>query len=130
MTTAPIVLVADRNDGVLKHLKNELGTTDYVLLHARNGQEALSIIGNQEYIAAAVVELELPGVNGLDLIGRLSSKQPKPKKIIATTFLEHELLVELATQMGGDAIVRKPTRKKGWFEIVRSLLRRSAELTQ
>ena len=58
-------------------------------------------------IAAAVVELELPVVNGLQLIGRLTSLEPKPRKIIATTALKYEPLLEVAKYMGADAIVRK-----------------------
>jgi DNA-binding NarL/FixJ family response regulator len=61
------------------------------LLHAKDGHEVLSIVDTQaNQIAFDVVELELPGVNGLHLIGRLTSQEPKPKKIIATTFLEDE----------------------------------------
>ena len=123
MTTAPIILIADRNDDALKYLKEELATTEYELLHAKDGQEALSIVDTQEHhIAFAVVELELPGVNVLNLIGRLTSQEPKPKKIIATTFLEDELLFELATHMGADAIVRKPRPEETWVAALRQLL--------
>jgi CheY-like chemotaxis protein len=108
MSAVPIILIADRNGDALKYLQEELATTDYTLLHARDGREALSLLETQPQIAFAVVELELPGVNGLHLIGRLTSQEPKPKKIIATTFLEDEVLFELATHMGAYIIVQKP----------------------
>ena len=109
MSTAPIILIADRNDDALKYLQEELATADYTLLHAKDGREALSLVETQPSpIAFAVVELELPGANGLHLIGRLTSQEPKPKKIIATTFLEDEVLFELATHMGAYIIVQKP----------------------
>jgi DNA-binding response OmpR family regulator len=108
MSTAPIILIADRNDDALKYLQEELATADYTLLHAKDGREALSLVETQPSpIAFAVVELELPGVNGLHLIGRLTSQEPKPK-IIATTFLEDEVLFELATHMGADVVIKKP----------------------
>ena len=123
MTTTPIILIADRDEDALKYLKEELEPTKYELLHAKDGQEVLSIVDKQAHqIAFAVVELELPGVNGLHLIGRLTSQEPKPKKIIATTFLEDELLFELATHMGADAIVRKPRPEETWVGTVRQLL--------
>ena len=113
MSTAPIILIADRNDDALKYLQEELATADYTLLHAKDGREALSLVETQPSpIAFAVVELELPGVNGLHLIGRLTSQEPKPKKIIATTFLEDEVLFELATHMGADVVVQKPSAWK------------------
>jgi CheY-like chemotaxis protein len=122
MSTAPIILIADRNDEALNYLKEELAT-DYALLHARDGQEVLSIVEAQTpHIALAVIELELPGVNGLSLIGRLTSHEPKPKKIIATTFLEHDLLFEVAKHMGADAVVRKPRPEETWVGKLRRLL--------
>ena len=109
MTTPPIILVADRNEDALKYLREELPMTDYVLLHAKDEQEALSIVDRKaSRIAFAVIELGLPGMNGFNLIGRLTGQQPKPKMIVATTFLEDDVLFELAKQMGADTIVRKP----------------------
>src|SRR6202049_746413 len=122
MSTAPIILIADRNDDALKYLKEELEPTEYELLHAKDGHEVLSIVDTQAHqIAFAVVELELPGVNGLFLIGRLTSQEPKPKKIIATTFLEDEFLFELAKHMGADVIVRKPRPEETSVGTVRQL---------
>src|ERR1700692_1609792 len=116
MTTAPIILIADRNEDALKYLKDELAATDYTLLHAKDGHEVLSIVDTQaSQIAFAVIELELPGINSLNLIGRLTSYEPKPKKIIVTTFLEDELLFEIAKHMGADTIVRKPRPEETWI---------------
>ena len=120
---APIILIADRNEDALKYLKEELATTQFELLHAKDGHEVLSIVDTQEHqIAFAVVELELPGVNGLHLIGQLTSQQPKPKRIIATTFLEDELLFEIAKHMGADTIVQKSRSEETWFGTLRQLL--------
>jgi CheY-like chemotaxis protein len=122
MTTVPIILIADRNDDALKYLKEELATTEYALLHAKDGQEALSIVETQtSEIAVAVIELELPGMDSLNLIGRLTTREPKPKKIIATTFLESERLFEIAKHMGADAIVRKPRPEETWVGTLRQL---------
>src|ERR1700730_558058 len=102
-------------EDALKYLKEELATTQFELLHAKDGHEVLSIVDTQAYqIAFAVVELELPGVNGLHLIGRLTSQEPKPKKIVATTFLEDEVLFELAKHMGADVVVQKPHPEETW----------------
>ena len=123
MSTAPIVLIADRNHDALEYLKEELATTQFELIHAKDGHELLSILNTQEHqIAFAVVELELPGVNGLHLIGRLTSQESKPKRIIATSFLEDEVLFELATHMGAEIIVRKPRPEETWVGTVKELL--------
>ena len=117
MTTPPIILVADRNEDALKYLREELPMSDYVLLHAKDEREALSIVDRKpSRIAFAVIELELPGMNGFNLIGRLTGQQPKPKRIVATTFLEDDVLFELAKHMGADTIVRKtrPEENMHW----------------
>lgn len=127
MTHSPIILIADRSDDVLNCLRKGVETTGCALVHAKDGKEALNILGSEaSHVAAAVVELELPVVNGLDVIARLTSLQPKPKIIIATTFLEYEPLLELAKYMGADEIVRKPVPEETWIETVRQFLREYA----
>jgi len=120
--TEPIILIADRDEEIPNSIKKELATTDFDLLHAKDGKEALSLVDSHApYIAAAVIELELPVVNGLDLIGRLG-REPRPKKIIATTVHEYKPLLELAKHMGADEIIRKPVPNETWIETVRELL--------
>ena len=81
------ILVADRSDGFVDSLKEALAATNYPLLHAKNGEEAVYLLELlQAEIKLAIIELELPLLSGLDLIWRLiRRKQPKPLKIIATT---------------------------------------------
>lgn len=123
MTPAPIVLVVDRSDEALKLLKEERAATMYEFLHAKDGYEALPVVNDQDsFIAVAVIELELAGINGLDLLARLTSKQPKPKKIIATTSLDDKLLFELAEHMGADAVVRKMHPKEAWIGKVKQMM--------
>lgn len=112
MTNAPIILVADRNEDAAKYLQEELARTNYELFHASDGKEVLSIIDTPSQIAFAVIELELPLVNGLSLIGRLTTQDPRPGKIIATTFLNNDTICEIATHMGADVVVRKPHPQK------------------
>ena len=122
MTASPIILIADRHDDMLSHLRWDGAGANCALVHAKDGKEALAIVSSQaQHITAAVIELELPLVNGLDLIGRLTSLMPKSKRIIATTSSEYEPLLEMAKHMGADAIVQKPARKN-WIEEVRRLL--------
>jgi CheY-like chemotaxis protein len=121
-TPKPIILVADRNEDAVKHATEHLPAPGATLVHARNGMEALAVINQEPHIAAAVVELELPVVNGFDVIARLTAKQPRPKKIIATTSLDHELLFELAKLLGADAILRKPLPAETWVRTLRDLL--------
>jgi PleD family two-component response regulator len=123
LNAKPIILIADRSKSTLRRLRNARLNGDFKLLHATDERNALSIVDNYvSHIAVAVIELELPVVNGLNLIGRLTWKRPKPIKIIATTFLEHEPLFEIARYMGADAIVRKALHKETLIETLEGLL--------
>ena len=62
-----IILVVDAEDEVLKILKTALQTTDYVLLQARTGDEALAVLSRlKTHIDLTIIDLELlPNDDGL-----------------------------------------------------------------
>src|SRR3977135_89824 len=104
------ILVADTSDAFLDILKNELSTTDFALLHAKTGQEAIDYLELlKSEIDLAIIELELPVVSGLDVIWRLlRQEQPKPTKIIATTAVDVPLLKHVVQELGVAAVVQTP----------------------
>ena len=80
------ILVADTGDASLSFvdiLRKELATSEYTLLHAKNGQEAIDYLDLlKSDIELAIIATELPVVSGLDVIWRLvRQEQPKPKII-------------------------------------------------
>ena len=127
MRNQQFILVADRNDGFVDTLKAELAATNLALLHAKNGEEAVYLLELLESeIGLAIIELELPLLSGLDLIWRLiRRKQPKPLKIIATTstaVLNGPLLEDVVTELGVDAVVRKPIPPRKWRKTIEAVL--------
>jgi DNA-binding response OmpR family regulator len=127
MRNQQFILVADRSDGFVDTLKAELAATNLALLHAKNGEEAVYLLELLESeIELAIIELELPLFSGLDLIWRLiRRKQPKPLKIIATTstaVLNGPLLEDVVTELGVDAVVRKPIPPRKWRKTIEAVL--------
>jgi CheY-like chemotaxis protein len=121
------ILVADRSDGFVDSLKAALAATNYPLLHAKNGEEAVYLLELlKSEIKLAIIELDLPLLSGLDLIWRLvKRKQPKPLKIIATTstaVLNGPLLENVVKKLGVDAVVRKPIPPQKWRKTVEAVL--------
>ena len=118
------ILVADTSDAFLDILREELVTTDYALLHAKNGQEAIDYLELlKSEIDLAIIELELPVVSGLDVIWRLvRRKQPKPTRIIATSAVDVPLLKQVVKELGVDAVVQIPIPVQGWRKIIEALL--------
>ena len=110
-----IVLVVDREDDVLRILRTALQSSDYAVLHASSEQEAIAFLERlRSKIELAVIDLELPDFSGWDLIGRLTLHDRKPVKIIATTSIYPESVLEKIKEIGVDAIVRKPIPYDDW----------------
>jgi DNA-binding response OmpR family regulator len=120
------ILVADTSDAFLDILKNELATTDFALLHAKNGQEAIDYLELlKSEIELAIIELELPVVSGLDVIVELARrKQTKPTKIIATSAVDVPVPKQVVKQLGVAAVVQRPKPGQGWRKIIEAVLRK------
>ena len=118
------ILVADTSDAFLDILKNELSTTDFALLHAKTGQEAIDYLELlKSEIDLAIIELELPVVSGLDVIWRLlRQEQPKPTKIIATTAVDVPLLKHVVQELGVAVVVQTPMPAQGWRKTIEAVL--------
>jgi len=118
------ILVADTRDEFLTDLREQLAATQYALLHAKDGQEAidyLELLKNE--IALAIVQLELPGVCGLDVIWQLvRRKQAKPTKIIATSCGNAPLLEHVVKELGVSAVIQNPTPALTWPKIIESVM--------
>ena len=55
-------------------------------------------------------------------LGGSPAKSRNQRKLSPTTFLEGEVLFELATHVGADVIVQKPHLEEMWVGTVRQLL--------
>jgi CheY-like chemotaxis protein len=119
-----LILVADTSDTFLDILKEELATTDYKWLHAKDGQEAIDYLELlKSEIDLAIIELELPVVSGLDVIWRLvRQEQPKPTKIIATSAVDVPLLKKVVKELGVAVVVQIPIPVQGWRKIIEAVL--------
>ena len=118
------ILVADTSDAFLDILTEALATTDYALVHAKDGQEAIDYLEMlRSEIDLAIIELELPVVSGLDVIWRLARrKEPKPTRIIATTAVDAPLLNQVVKELGVDAVVQIPIPAQGWRQTIEVVL--------
>jgi two-component system OmpR family response regulator len=103
------ILVADTSEALVDILREELATTAYALLHAKDGQEAIDYLELlTSEIDLAMIGLELPVVSGLDVIWRLVRQKKAKPKIIATTAVDVPLLRHVVKELGVDAVVQIP----------------------
>ena len=121
------ILVADTGDafqGFVEILRKELATSEYTLLYAKDGKEAIDYLDLlKSDIELAIIALELPVVSGLDVIWRLvRQEQPKPPKIIATSAVDVPQLKQVLEELGVGAVVRIPIPVQGWRKIIEAVL--------
>jgi CheY-like chemotaxis protein len=123
------ILLADTSDAFLGILKEELATTVYALLHAKDGQEAINYLDLlKSEIELVIIDLELPVVSGIDVIWRLvRQKQRTPTKIIATSAVNVPLLKQVVQELGVAAVVQTPIPAQSWRKVLEGVL--SGELS-
>src|SRR6266849_5231143 len=91
-----IVLIVDREDEVLEILKTALQSTDYLLLQAKTGDEALAVLSRlKSHIDLTIIDLELlPNDDGLVISLLTILGMPKITKIIVKTSRRNEPFLE------------------------------------
>lgn len=100
------VLVVDDQEGIRKLLEETCMLLGYDVISAPSGTEAVKIAAEQK-ITAAVVDMKMPGLNGIETLKRLSAIDPDIKVVLMTGYGEMHLL-EDALKLGACDIIRKP----------------------
>ena len=93
------------------------------VLHAINGQEAVDICKKYPEIKLVLMDLKMPGMNGLEAT-RLIKKQNPDLTIIAQTAYTSLENQEEAKAAGCVAFLRKPTRKLDLFKVLDKYLKK------
>lgn len=99
------LLIADDHALVVEGLRKLLEPAHRVVGVAYNGKEVLKLVAGQP-ADCLLLDLSMPGGNGLDLIGPIRASAPGLKIIIVTMFVD-KALAEAALQAGADGFVPK-----------------------
>jgi len=121
MNAAPAVLVLDDEELLRESLALYLETQGFAVLQAGSAEEALDLLP-QHPCRAAVVDIRLPGLTGLDFIVRANATCPEMRFVVYTGSPGVRLGPELAAAgLGPDDIIAKPAADLG---ILAAALRR------
>jgi len=101
----PVLIVED--EAIMREsLRDWLKDGGYEVETAEEGEEALEKIGKKEF-SVAVLDLRLPGRDGLEVLKEATAKDPKIKGIIITAYPSVETAVT-AMKMGAVDYIVKP----------------------
>ena len=78
------ILVVDDEEGMRYLCKRALERAGYRVDVSQNAQEALELLGNDEDYELVLTDLNLVGLNGLELIRKIKKKHPHCKTLLMT----------------------------------------------
>lgn len=127
MTSTSKILVLDDEAGIRLFLQETLTSDGHEVVAVESGQQALDLIAQQTF-DLALLDLNLPGIGGMDVLPRLRQNAPDTVVIILTAHGSLETAVE-ALRQGAHDYLFKPCKTVQLRESIRKgLLKRRQEL--
>lgn len=127
------VLVVDDDPDIAQYVRTVLHKAGAHAIACFDPLEALAIAA-REHFDAVVTDIEMPGMNGLEFLGRLRELQPGLPVVVMTAHASVEYAVEALRREAHDFMV-KPVRRDDVVETVQKAVetgraRRAAARTQ
>ncbi|MBI9104855.1 MAG: sigma-54-dependent Fis family transcriptional regulator [Spirochaetales bacterium] len=113
------LLIADDEPDMISRLRRVFRKKDYELHSALGGTEALKII-DRENINAALIDMRMPGMDGLELLKAIKKIDSKIQVVIMTGFGEIEHAVE-AMRLGAVDYIEKPVRNEKLLALIEQI---------
>lgn len=115
-------LLVDDNKDVLVYLNRVLIDTGIKILTARSGVEALEIVKSVLDLDVILLDMQMPGMNGIDATKEIR-KLHKNLPIIAQTAFIFEDDKDIILEAGCDACLIKPIRKDHLLTVMSSFIK-------
>ena len=117
----PTVLVVDDSAMMRKTLALTLQKVGYRVLQARDGQEAIELLGQNSAFDLIVSDLEMPKLNGFEFLNQLR-QDPELSEIpvVMLTTRSNNKHRQLALHLGASAYMSKPYIEQEFLEVLRT----------
>jgi DNA-binding NtrC family response regulator len=110
------ILVVDDEAIVRESIRDWLKDSGYEVSVAESGEEALKLIQKQNF-GVMILDLRLPGMNGIDVLKKVKVLKPDIKSIVITATM---LTQEEATKLGAIDYLVKPVFPDKLEELIRN----------
>jgi len=114
------VLIVDDEAIVRESIRDWLEDAGYPVATAESGEEALDLIGRQDF-SVMVLDIRLPGKTGIMVLKEVKSQRPWIKSIIITAYPSEETTME-AKQLGAIDYLIKPIAPDDLEKLIRETL--------
>ncbi|MDA3937453.1 MAG: response regulator transcription factor [Actinomycetota bacterium] len=115
------ILVVDDNAKIVEVLEAYLRKEGFEVLTATDGEEA-ELIAEQQHVDLALLDVMLPGIDGIELTKRFQRRWDTPVILVTARTDEIDRLIGL--EVGADDYVSKPFSPREVVARVRAVLRR------
>ena len=121
------ILVVDDEEDILELVRYNLARDGYRVVCAASGEQALSRAGSEPF-DLIVLDLMLPGIDGLEVAKRLKNKpETRHIPIIMLTAKGEEADIVTGLELGADDYVTKPFSPRILIARVKAVLRRKVQ---
>jgi signal transduction histidine kinase/CheY-like chemotaxis protein len=114
------IMVVDDDPDVREVAVSSLETLGYNMLAAENGAAALDLLARSGPVDLLVVDMAMPGMNGVELIRRARERQADLRAMLVTGYAD----VSAFAPAESDLVLQKPYRLERLAENVTAALRR------
>lgn len=121
------ILVVDDEEDILNIIRFNLEEEGFIVTTSDNGLDAWNKV-ERSLPDAIVLDLMIPGMNGMDLCKKIKSRYSVP--IVMVTARAGETDAVLGLELGADDYIRKPFSPRELIARLRAVLRRHAANTE
>lgn len=120
MTEKAKVLIIDDDEAILDSCTQVLEKAGYLIKTARDGEQGLKIFRSESF-HVVLLDLKLPGPDGIEVLGHIKTENPETPVIIMTGYASVESAVE-AMKQGAFDYIAKPFSPKELRMTIRKAL--------
>lgn len=121
------ILVVDDEEDICDLIRFNLEEEGFIVSVSHNGLDALNRV-ERNLPDAMILDLMIPGINGMDLCKKIKSKYDVP--ILMVTARSGETDAVLGLELGADDYIRKPFSPRELIARLRTVLRRTGNIVE
>ena len=121
---APLLLIIDDEKNMRLLYKQQLQSEGFKVDLAESGNEALSMLESATY-DLIILDIEMPGISGLELISKLKEKVPNTPVILCTAYSTYK--ADFKTWLA-DAYIMKSSDMEPLKKEISNLLKKAAKI--
>jgi DNA-binding NtrC family response regulator len=118
------ILIVDDETNVRLNFRMALETEGYEVFEAQSAEQALEMLASHSF-ALAILDMRLPGMDGLELLGKMRERGNRVPAMIVSAYSDVPRAVT-AMKLGAIDFLQKPLRPEELRSIVAEILKRHA----